>query len=116
MNVRPPVPQVAVVERFVVVHAQIILNQFAHFPVKAVKQSAFHGSLRAALEMKRHMKLYAASSRAASRAVNRNPVKARSPCLTPTPPKCSRRLAGGIPLHSAAADWSGCAHDPRACA
>lgn len=69
--------QVPVVERFVVVHAQIILNQFAHFPVKAVKQSAFHGSLRAALEMKRHMKLYASASSVASR-VNRNPIRVRA--------------------------------------
>ncbi len=32
-----------------VVHGQIILNQFTHFPSKAVKASAFPSSLRAAL-------------------------------------------------------------------
>lgn len=65
------------VQRFVVVHGQIILNQFTHFPSKAVKESAFPSSLRAALEMRRHLKLYASASKTTSRAVNRNPMKAR---------------------------------------
>ena len=73
------VPQVPVVERFVVVHGQIILNQFKHFPNKAVKASAFPASLRAALEMRRHLKLYASTAGSVSRAVNRNPMKVCRP-------------------------------------
>jgi hypothetical protein len=34
------------VERFVVVHGQIILNQFKHFPNKAVREAAFCKELR----------------------------------------------------------------------
>ncbi len=68
--------QVPAVERFVVVHGQIILNQFTHFPSKAVKASAFPSSLRAALEMRRHLKLYASAAKSVSRSgVNRNPMK-----------------------------------------
>lgn len=65
------------VERFVVVHGQIILNQFKHFPNKAVKSSAFPAALRTALEMRRHLKLYASTNRSVTR-VNRNPMKDRS--------------------------------------
>lgn len=66
--------QVAAVERFVVVHAGIILNQFAHFPVKTVQRSAFHGSLREAQQTKRHHKLFTATKPPA-RGINRNPIK-----------------------------------------
>ena len=78
------VPQVQAVERYVVVHAQIILNQFKHFPNKAIKASAFPASLRSALEMKRHLKLYASTNRALSRGVNRNPMKVGN-CLCVAP-------------------------------
>lgn len=73
----PAFLQVPEVERFVVVHGQIILNQFKHFPNKAVKSSAFPAALRTALEMRRHLKLYASTSRSVTR-VNRNPMKARA--------------------------------------
>ena len=46
------------VERFVVVHGQIILNQFKNFPKKSVANSAFVGGLRAKMELRRHCKLY----------------------------------------------------------
>lgn len=63
-----------------VVHGQIILNQFKHFPSKAIKASAFPAALKSALEMRRHLKLYASASRGPSRAaVNRNPMKANVP-------------------------------------
>ena len=46
------------VERFVVVHGQIILNQFKNFPKKSVANSAFVSGLRAKMELRRHCKLY----------------------------------------------------------
>ena len=46
------------VERFVVVHGQIILNQFKHFPNKAVQKAAFVGELRSKMETRKHSKLY----------------------------------------------------------
>ena len=57
-----------------VVHGQIILNQFKHLPSKAIKASAFPAALRTALEQRRHLKLYASAAHTASR-VNRNPMK-----------------------------------------
>lgn len=66
--------QVPAVERFVVVHGQIILNQFKHLPSKAIKASAFPSALRSALELRRHLKLYASAAQTTSR-VNRNPMK-----------------------------------------
>ena len=47
------------VERFVVVHGQIILNQFKNFPKKSVANSAFVSGLKGKLELRRHCKLYA---------------------------------------------------------
>ena len=75
-------------ERFVVVHGQILLNQFQHFPSKAVKDSAFASSLRAAMETRRHSKLFMGAGKAAKaggHAANRNPMKVRRPSL-PHPP------------------------------
>ena len=73
-----PVLQDAKVERFVVVHGQIILNQFRHYPSKAVQASAFATALKAAMESRRHSKLYMGSAKA-KHAVgsNRNPMKVR---------------------------------------
>lgn len=68
--------QVPAVERYVVVHGQIILNQFKHLPSKAIKASAFPAALRSALEQRRHLKLYASAAKTTSR-VNRNPMKVR---------------------------------------
>ena len=45
-------------ERFVVVHGQIILNQFKNFPKKSVANSAFVSGLKAKMELRRHCKLY----------------------------------------------------------
>ena len=50
--------QVDRVERFVVVHGQIMLNQFKHFPNKAVQKAAFVSELKHRMEMRRHSKLY----------------------------------------------------------
>ena len=41
-----------------VVHGQIILNQFKHFPNKAVQKAAFVGELRSKMETRKHSKLY----------------------------------------------------------
>ena len=54
-----PALQAELVERFVVVHGQIILNQFKNFPKKSVANSAFVSGLKGKLELRRHCKLYA---------------------------------------------------------
>ena len=74
LHLRDLCRQVPVVERYVVVHGQIILNQFKHLPSKAIKASAFPAALRSALEQRRHLKLYASAAKSTSR-VNRNPMK-----------------------------------------
>jgi hypothetical protein len=67
------------VERFVVVHGQILLNQFKHFPVKAVANSAFAATLKDKMEMRRHSKLYYGKKAVLKvKAVNRNPMKVRA--------------------------------------
>ena len=48
------------VERFLVVHGQVVLNQFKHYPVKAVRDAAFVATLRQRMAQRRHSKLYAA--------------------------------------------------------
>ena len=78
-----PASQDAKVERFVVVHGQIILNQFRHYPSKAVQASAFATALKAAMESRRHSKLYMGSAKSKRPvAGNRNPMKA-CPCHVP---------------------------------
>lgn len=71
--------QLDVVERFVVVHGQIILNQFAHFPTKAVRESAFATMLKQRMEARRHSKLYMSKVKGGSKAVVKtrtaNPMK-----------------------------------------
>ena len=64
------------VERFVIVHGQIILNQFRVYPNKAIAASAFATALKAAMESRRHSKLYMASAKAKRPTIgNRNPMK-----------------------------------------
>ena len=68
-------------ERFLAVHAQIILNQFRHYPVKTVAKSAFALQLKQAMEACRHSKLYHVDpkSRAAQRRARAsNPMKDRA--------------------------------------
>ncbi len=69
------------VERFVVVHGQIFLNQLKAFPKQAVQRAPFGTGLKAAMEARRHSKLYY-SKKGFSRVmrvsgVNRNPMKVR---------------------------------------
>jgi DNA (cytosine-5)-methyltransferase 1 len=65
------------VERFVVAHGQIILNQFQNYPVKEVRNSAFVSALKERMAQLRHSKLYKQSKKEVirMRAVNRNPMK-----------------------------------------
>ena len=68
--------QIPAVERFVVVHGQIILNQFKHFPNKAIQSCAFVNSLKAAMEARKHSKLYSSTKKAVKlKTANRNPMK-----------------------------------------
>jgi DNA (cytosine-5)-methyltransferase 1 len=72
------------VERYLVVHGQILLNQIHSYPNKAVQRSPFVTSLKEKMEMRRHSKLYYSKrgfSKAPSRGVNRNPMKVSLPTL-----------------------------------
>eukprot|EP00887_Chlorella_sp_A99_P005231 scaffold1.g5231.t1 len=65
------------VERFVVAHGQIILNQFANYPVESVKRSGFAAVLKERMQQLRHCKLYKVARKAEPvrlRGVNRNPM------------------------------------------
>lgn len=67
------------VERYLAVHAQILLSCFSNFPVKAVRNSAFAATLKEKLAAVRHSKLYRSIIKnKANRAVNRNPMKDRA--------------------------------------
>ncbi|KAK9918243.1 hypothetical protein WJX75_002529 [Coccomyxa subellipsoidea] len=71
--------KVEAVERFVVVHGQIILNQFKSFPKKSVANSAFATGLKARMELRRHCKLYMASrAKARVRGLRANPMRDRA--------------------------------------
>ena len=59
-----------------VVHGAIIVSQLKLFPNKVISQSAFVGSLKTAMEARRHSKLYTALKKAVRvKGVNRNPMK-----------------------------------------
>ena len=72
--------QVERVERFVVAHGQIVLNQFKNFPNKAVARSAFAATLRERMETRRHAKLYLAPLGRGQRAkgLRANPLRDRA--------------------------------------
>ena len=60
------------------VHGQVVLNQFKHYPVKAVRDAAFVPALRERMAQRRHSKLYAApKAKQRSRWVHTPPYK---PC------------------------------------
>lgn len=68
--------QIAAVERFIVVHGQILLNQFKHFPNKAIQSCAFVNSLKTAMDSRKHSKLYSSAKKAVKlKTANRNPMK-----------------------------------------
>eukprot|EP00967_Tisochrysis_lutea_P013587 scaffold15173_cov20-Tisochrysis_lutea.AAC.2 len=58
VHARPDVYLAEGVQRFVVVHGQIILNQFRHYPNKAVQRAAFTTELKRNMETRKHHKLY----------------------------------------------------------
>ena len=71
--------QVDSVQRYVVVHGQIILNQFKNFHTKAIRECAFVGSLKTLMEGRRHSKLYFKASKTAQLLrSNNNPMKDRA--------------------------------------
>lgn len=75
-------PQVPAVERFVVVHGQIVLNQFHNYPKEAIKRSAFCSTLKQRMEMRRHTKIVAPkvpvrSMRVRVGRINNNPMRVR---------------------------------------
>jgi DNA (cytosine-5)-methyltransferase 1 len=68
------------VERYLVVHGQILLNQIKAYPSAAVQKAPFVGALRDKMEARKHSKLFY-SKRGFSKAVkvvNRNPMKVRT--------------------------------------
>ena len=70
-------------QRFVVVHGQILLNQFKHFPVKAVRESAFALTLKSQMELRRHAKLYLKPAKAQRGHSNSNPMRDRASVKAP---------------------------------
>jgi hypothetical protein len=73
--------QIEEVQRFVVVHAQILLNQYKNFPGKAIRESAFAAGLKSQMELRRHAKLYmkpVKQGRASKSRSNSNPMRDRA--------------------------------------
>ncbi|VAI93546.1 unnamed protein product [Triticum turgidum subsp. durum] len=71
----------ALVERYVVVHGQIILQQFASYPERTIQQSAFITGLLAKMEERRHTKLALKKKTQATRGENLNPSANMGPIL-----------------------------------
>ena len=69
----------ALVERYVVVHGQIILQQFASYPERTIQQSAFITGLLAKMEERRHTKLALKKKTQATRGENLNPSAKMTP-------------------------------------
>ena len=66
------------VERFLSVHAQILLSCFQHFPMESVRKCGFVSTLKEKLNSLKHSKLYVTSARSRWRGTNRNPMKDRA--------------------------------------
>ncbi|KAJ1293196.1 hypothetical protein BS78_01G049700 [Paspalum vaginatum] len=69
------------VERYVVVHGQIILQQFADFPDESIRRSAFVSGLVLKMEERRHTKLLMKKKSQATRGENLNPSAKMDPIL-----------------------------------
>ncbi|GJN23014.1 hypothetical protein PR202_gb10628 [Eleusine coracana subsp. coracana] len=69
------------VETYVVVHGQIILQQFADFPDESIRRSAFVTGLVLKMEERRHTKLVVKKKSQAMRGENMNPSAKMSPIL-----------------------------------
>lgn len=69
------------VERYVVVHGQIILQQFADFPDESIRRSAFVTGLVLKMEERRHTKLVMKKNSQSMRGENLNPSAKLGPIL-----------------------------------
>ncbi|TVU44569.1 hypothetical protein EJB05_04014 [Eragrostis curvula] len=69
------------VERYVVVHGQIILQQFADFPDESIRRSAFVTGLVLKMEERRHTKLVMKKKSQTMRGENPNPSAKMGPIL-----------------------------------
>lgn len=65
--------KVSDVERYVVVHGQIILQQFAEYPDETIKRSAFVSGLTSMMEQKHHVKLLMIKKKLIKKGRNLNP-------------------------------------------
>ena len=65
---------IALVERYIVVHGQIILQQFTDFPDATIRRSAFATGLLMKMEQRRHTKLSVKKKAQVTRAENLNPI------------------------------------------
>ena len=80
-----------------VVHGQIILNQFKNFPKKSVANSAFVGGLKAKMELRRHCKLYTIPKSKARLRVRSPPLQ-----VTGSPALLTWRLSAQCQQHEQA--------------
>ncbi|KQK20551.1 DNA (cytosine-5)-methyltransferase 1B isoform X2 [Brachypodium distachyon] len=65
---------ISLVERYIVVHGQIILQQFADFPDETIRRSAFATGLLMKMEQRRHTKLFMKKKAQVTRGENLNPI------------------------------------------
>lgn len=70
---------ITLVERYIVVHGQIILQQFADFPDETIRRSAFVSGLLLKMEQRRHTKLVMKKKTQVMRGENLNPSAAMGP-------------------------------------
>ncbi|XP_057502306.1 DNA (cytosine-5)-methyltransferase 1-like isoform X2 [Actinidia eriantha] len=71
-----------VVDRFVVVHGQIILQQFTEFPDESIRKSPFVSGLRDKMEERHHTKWLVKKKAVLKKEVNSNPRAAMTPAVS----------------------------------
>ncbi|KAI3770449.1 hypothetical protein L6452_01583 [Arctium lappa] len=72
----------AIVERYVVVHGQIILQQFAEFPDDTIRRCAFVSGLEDKMEQRHHTKWLVKKKAILTKAENMNPRAAMGPVVS----------------------------------
>ncbi|KAL5697799.1 DNA (cytosine-5-)-methyltransferase [Ranunculus cassubicifolius] len=72
----------AAVERYVVVHGQIILQQFAEYPVKTIRNCAFVSGLADKMEQRHHTKLIVKKKAVLKNETNLNPRASMAPVVS----------------------------------
>ncbi|XP_072988896.1 DNA (cytosine-5)-methyltransferase 1B-like isoform X2 [Typha latifolia] len=75
-------PNLILVERYVVVHGQIILQQFAEYPDETIRKCAFVTGLSVKMEQRRHTKLVMKKKVVVQKGENLNPSAAIGPILS----------------------------------